>query len=104
MTHAEARHAIYIDFECLKTNGPVPPKPALVGVLVGDGDTSTLEQVILDERLAPAKVARKTNRVAVPSTEVENLLARAAAEGRTIVGWSLFDRDRLKDALPHGAK
>src|SRR4051794_30904000 len=104
MTLAEAHRAIYIDFECLIGKGPVPPKPALLGVVVGDGDTPSLEQVILDERLAPAKVARKTNRVALPSTEVENLLARAAAEGRTIVGWSLFDRDRLKDALPDRAK
>src|SRR3954454_15029329 len=104
MTLAEAHRAIYIDFECLIGKGPVPPKPALLGVVVGDGDTPTLEQVILDERLAPAKVARKTNRVSAPPTAVENLLARAAAEGRTIVGWSLFDRDRLKDALPDRAK
>ena len=35
LTHAQAKRAIYVDFECLKTK---PPHPALLGVLIGAAD------------------------------------------------------------------
>ncbi len=97
MTHANAQCAIYIDFECLATK---PPHPALLGVLVGAG-AEEFEQVITDERLAPARVAaRKTSRIATAADAVGEVVARAKAENRMLVGWSLFDRDRLVQARP----
>ena len=97
MTHANAQCAIYIDFECLATK---QRHPALLGVLVGAG-AEEFEQVITDERLAPGRVAaRKTSRIATAADAVGEVVARAKAENRMLVGWSLFDRDRLVQARP----
>ena len=94
MTSAESQDAIYIDFECLATQ---PPHPALLGVLAGSRDEH-FEQIITDDRLAPARVASKRLRVAAASTAAREVVHRANAENRHIVGWSLFDRDRLIEA------
>ena len=96
MTSADAQRAIFVDFECLATE---PPHPALLGVLVGSGDEQ-FEQIITDDRLAPARVARRTLRVATASAAAGEVVARANAENRRIVGWSFFDRDRLIEASP----
>ena len=96
MTFAEAQDAIYVDFECLATK---PPHPALLGVLVGSRDEH-FEQIITDDRLAPARVASRRLRVATGSTAAREVVDRASAENRRIVGWSLFDRDRLIDVCP----
>lgn len=102
MTFTEARRAIYIDFECLKGRPPRPPHPALLGVLRGSEEES-FEQIITDERLAPAKVANKRTRVATLSATVDALIAEAKEGQRRIVGWSFFDRDRLIEARPDRA-
>ena len=94
MTFTEAQRAIYVDFECLGTK---PPHLALLGMLVGSGDQQ-FEQIIIDERLAPARVASHRTRVAPAPVAAGELVARANAEDRSIVGWSLFDRDRLIEA------
>ena len=99
MTSAEARRAIYIDFECLKARPPKPPHPALLGVLVGS-EGEQFGQIITDERLAPAKVANTRCRVVPAPDAAEALVAEAKAGKRKIVGWSFFDRDRLTDACP----
>jgi hypothetical protein len=99
MTFADAQRAVYIDFECLKGQPPKPPHPALLGVLVGS-EGESFEQTITDARLSPAKVANKRCRVATASDAVRSLLSQAKEEKRRIVGWSLFDRDRLIDACP----
>jgi hypothetical protein len=93
----EAQRAIYIDFECLATK---PPQPMLLGVLQGDGD-GQFRQMITDDRLTPARTATRNNLISASSTDtVGALVAQALAEDRRIVGWSLFDRDRLIDARP----
>ncbi len=96
MTSTDAQRAIYVDFECLATE---PPHPALLGVLVGSGDEQ-FEPIITDDRLAPARVARRTLRVATASAAAGEVVTRANAENRRIVGWSFFDRDRLIEASP----
>ncbi len=96
MTFAEAQDAIYVDFECLATK---PPHPALLGVLVGFRDEH-FEQIITDDRLAPARVASTTLQVATAFVAAGEVVDRANAENRRIVGWSLFDRDRLIEASP----
>ena len=90
----QPNQAIYVDFECLQTK---PPRPALLGVLT---DTEPFEQIIVDERLAPGKVANTRLRVLRPEVAASELVSRAIAENRLIVGWSYFDRDRLTDAAP----
>lgn len=103
MTFAEAQRAIYIDFECIimgKGRAPKPPHPALLGVLVGSEEVEQFGQIIVDERLAPAKVANKRCRVAAAQAAAGTLVAEAKAGKRKIVGWSFFDRDRLIDACP----
>lgn len=110
LSFTAAQHAIYIDFESLKTE---PPQPALLGVLIGppspaDGKADfgaagaeDLEQLILDEALAPARVARRQRTRAISiSDAVETVVRKAAADNLHIVGWSNFDRDRLVDARP----
>lgn len=63
-----------------------------IGVLVGS-DGEQLEQVITDEGLAPARVARR-DRTSVASAPdaIGTLVAMAITEDRRIVGWSYFDR------------
>jgi hypothetical protein len=87
--------AIYIDIESLKTD---PPHCALVGVLTGTGGEE-LEQLIVDPRLAPARVAKRDRlRVAIWPGAVEEIVTRAVSDDRRIVGWSNFDRDRMAEA------
>lgn len=93
----DINRAIYIDIESLRT---VPPQVALLGVLNGT-DGEDLEQLIVDPRLAPARVARRARlRVANWADAVEEILTRAVSEERPIVGWSNFDRDRMAEARP----
>ena len=82
-----AQRAIYLDFECLATK---PPHAALLGVLGPDDD---FEQLILDPRLAPGRVASRHCRVVEAHTAIEQLVRRAEKEDRLLVGWSFFDRD-----------
>ena len=77
--------AAYVDFEALKS----PLHPALIGILVDRGNTESFEQVVVDERLRPAVVARKHVRYAT----LEAVVARIVDLDLPIVGWSLFDRD-----------
>jgi hypothetical protein len=99
MTFADAKRAVYIDFECLKARRPKPPHPTLLGVLVSS-EGESFEQIITDERLAPAKVANKRCRFATAPAAVGAMVAEAKEEKRRIVGWSFFDRDRLIEACP----
>lgn len=99
LTFAEAQRAIYIDFECLKGRPPKPPHPALLGVLVGS-DAESFGQFIIDERLAPCKVANKRCRVQTAPAAVDTLVDEATKGKRRIVGWSFFDRERLIEACP----
>jgi hypothetical protein len=96
ISFTKARRAIYIDFESLATK---PPHPVLLGVVVGD-DAEHVEQIVTDPRLAPARVARSACRAQPLVDAVGDLVARARREERLLVGWSLFDRDRLIDARP----
>ena len=82
-----AQRAIYLDFECLATK---PPHAALLGVL---GPDDEFEQLILDPRLAPGRVASRHCRVVEAHTAIEQLVRRAEKEDRLLVGWSFFDRD-----------
>ena len=102
MTFAEARRAIYIDFECLKGRPPKPPHPALLGVLVGS-EGESFGQIITDERLAVAKLANKRWRIvtATAAAAADALIDQAKDGQRRIVGWSFFDRDRLVEARPN---
>src|SRR5688572_8226663 len=100
MTHADAKQAIYIDFECLKGGKSQKPHPALLGVLIGE-DEHRLEQLIVDGRLKPAHVARRDRTRFVPLADaVETVVRMAASTGTKIIGWSFFDRDRMIDARP----
>ena len=100
LTYAEAERAIYIDFEQPKGSVANPGRPALLGILVGAAGED-LEQLIVDERLASAVTAnRRRCRVATLDAAVAELMDRATAEKRRIVGWSNFDRDRLVEACP----
>ena len=58
LTSTQAASAIYIDFEALKAT---PAQVGLLGVLVG-ADGEELEQLIVDERLAPGRVAKPRTR------------------------------------------
>ncbi len=84
--------AIYIDFECLKTQ---PRAPVLLGILRDLGDACHFDQVILDPTLASAACAAGHLRVGDPQVVGEALVAEAAASDCPLVGWSLFDRDVL---------
>ena len=89
--------AIYIDIESLRTD---PPHCALIGVLTGP-DGEDLEQLIVDPRLAPARVAkRECLRVANWPDAVGEIVTRAASDDRRLAGWSNFDRDRMTEARP----
>jgi hypothetical protein len=90
----EATRAIYIDFECLKTEPH--PTPKLLGVLVED----ELSQYAVDDALAPA--CKTTKRCFSLSTAdvISNIVQRAEEENRLIVGWSYFDRDVAIRANP----
>ena len=77
--------AAYIDFEALKN----PLHPALIGILIDRGNSESFEQVVLDERLRPAIVARKH----VRCEKLDHAVARIVDLDLPIVGWSLFDRD-----------
>ena len=100
MTYDEAQRAIYIDFECLLTKPH--PVPKLLGVLEADGDG--FEQLILDPRLAPARVASRRCRVTDIQSAIEALVERAWRENRAIAGWSFFDREVAKRAAPSVAE
>ena len=96
LTSTQAASAIYIDFESLRTT---PAQVALLGVLIG-AEGEDLEQLIVDERLAPGRVAKARTRVADLGDAVETLIRKAIADDRRIIGWSNFDRDRMIEARP----
>jgi hypothetical protein len=96
LTSTQAYRAIYIDFEGLKTT---PAQVGLLGVLIG-AEGEELEQLIVDERLAPGRVAKPRTRVADLGDAVETLIRKAIADDRRITGWSNFDRDRMIEARP----
>ncbi len=97
LTHDEAQRAVYVDFECLKTK---PPHPALLGVLIDAADDH-VDQLIIDARLAPARVAkRERTLVADPADAVDAIVNLARVDDRRIVGWSLFDRARMIEIRP----
>jgi hypothetical protein len=97
LTSTLMSRAIYIDFETLKTR---PPHPALLGILLGS-EGEALEQLILDPALAPARKAKPTRtRDLAAGDAVDTILNLARSDDSPIVGWSLFDRDRLIDARP----
>ena len=102
MTFAEAQRAIYIDFEQPKGRSSNPPRPALLGILVG-AEGEDFEQLVIDERLRPACVANRRCRVASLQAAASEVLARAATENRNIAAWSIFDQNRLIEALPERA-
>jgi Protein of unknown function (DUF3293) len=77
--------AIYVDFECLQK----PAIPAILGVLIERRGQTSFEQIVLDDRLAPAAVARPQLGLATLAETV----ARLTDSGLPIVGWSFFDRD-----------
>jgi len=56
--------AAYVDFEALKS----PLHPALIGILVDRGNTESFEQVVVDERLRPAVVARMSSTIRSAAT------------------------------------
>jgi hypothetical protein len=87
LTPDEATRAIYIDFECLKTEPH--PTPKLLGVLVED----ELSQYAVDDALAPA--CKTTKRCVSLSTAevISNIVQRAEGENRPIVGWSYNEHD-----------
>lgn len=84
VAHDRYRRAIYVDFESLKK----PPTPALLGILRDTDGETTFAQVILDERLAAARVARQQLRAGSIAEIVEELVA----SGLPLIGWSIFDR------------
>ena len=95
--HTDIRRAIYVDIESLRTD---PPQCALIGLLTGT-EGEDLEQLIVEPRLAPARVARRERlRVANWTDAVGDAVGRAETSRRPIVGWSNFDRDRLVEARP----
>ena len=99
-TFADVERAIFVDFECLLVGPERRPDPALLGVLFGSDDEQ-LEQVITDERLAPARVARRERTpVASASDAVGEIVAMAQVDGLRIAGWSFFDRERMIEARP----
>ena len=82
MTLAEARRAIYIDFEQPEGSRSRPARSALLGILVG-ADGEDFEQLVTDERLASACVANRRCRVTSLQAAASEVLARAASETGT---------------------
>jgi hypothetical protein len=76
----------YIDFEALKHPSS---SAALLGILIDRGDSESFEQVVLDERLRAAAVARPHVRYST----LDNVVSRIIGLDLPIVGWSQFDRD-----------
>jgi hypothetical protein len=99
LSAAEAKRAIYIDFE-----GNEEHHPTLLGVLSGDDDddTANLEQVIVEELFWPCagkKGARECVRGQLDAT-VTRIVTRANNEDRRIVSWSTHDLRVIATALP----
>jgi Protein of unknown function (DUF3293) len=90
---------IYLDFECLAALRARPPAtagrnkaaashPVLLGVLSVEDGRTELHQVILEPRLAPAKVAVGRLTVDTLGAALDRLVGQGSAE---IVSWSTFD-------------
>jgi hypothetical protein len=82
---------MYIDFETLRQD---PPNPGLLGVLYDE----TFEQLILDDRLRGAAVARRHCRAIAFSDAIAEITGRAQQQDRSVVGWSLFERRVVQSA------
>lgn len=96
LTEAEARRALYIDFEGEKDKPPV-----LLGVLRrgGKGPEPFVLQIVLDPEFASAGPDAKTLREAV-----EVVVQRAEHADRRIVSWSEHDLEvvrTLRDSAPY---
>jgi hypothetical protein len=84
---------MYIDFECRQKQ-----RPTLLGVLGGANSAQEgFEQWILDSALASAKVASPAAKVDELTNVAKRLTDEADRHHRSIIGWSLFDRDRIVD-------
>lgn len=88
--------ATYIDFEALKTE---PGRPAFLGILVVEDGKEHFEQIILDARLAPGRVASKRVRTAT----LVDVVAELLAAGRPLVSWSIFDSNVVEQSDLDGA-
>ena len=86
---------IYLDFECLAGPGPAgrnkaaAAHPVLLGVMTDEGGRSELHQVILDPRLAGARVALARLTVDALGTALDRLVGQQGSA--PIVSWSTFD-------------
>src|SRR5215203_2556843 len=96
-TRNEATVTSYLDFECLAAprttasrNRAATAHPVLLGVMTDEGTGSALHQVILDPRLAPARVALGRLTVDTLGAALDRLV-RQQGERAPIVSWSTFD-------------
>jgi hypothetical protein len=94
MTFAEARSAIYIDFEC---RAKEIDRPAILGVVRPDG---TVTQYVVDPALADATVAQPGCRVASLSDVLRELADECRKNGCRFVSWSSFDMKVIQVANP----
>jgi hypothetical protein len=86
----------YLDFECLAApratagrNEAAAAHPVLLGVLADEGGRGQLHQVILDPRLAPARVAVGRLTVDTLAAALDRLVTQQGSA--PLVSWSRFD-------------
>ncbi|HZA33602.1 MAG TPA: hypothetical protein VE505_01680, partial [Vicinamibacterales bacterium] len=104
----------YIDFECLGgsqtapgTNRASAAHPVLLGVLCVEDGRTELQQVILDPRLASARVALGRLTVDTLGAALDRLMGEWSAQ---IVSWSTFDLhvidadEHVPAAVRHGVR
>ena len=97
----DANRGIYIDFESLKQD---PPLPGLLGVLTS-GEADGFQQLVLDPILARAARAKPHCRGVSLLDAIAEIVQRAEDENRAIVGWSLFERSVVEQsAIPQTVK
>ena len=82
-------NALYVDFECLKTQ---PPTPMLLGVLEDVDGRNGIQQLILSDDLAHVR-PRSGVRHSTMEAAVRLVVEKAEASDGPIVGWSNFDRE-----------
>jgi hypothetical protein len=86
----------YLDFECLAAPRPTAGRnsgaavhPVLLGLMTDEGGRGELQQVILDPRLASARVALGRLTVDPLGTALDRLVGKQGSA--PIVSWSTFD-------------